>query len=58
MTKMIHDIRHLSYEERLKILNLHSLEKCRVRGDMIEVVRAKAGDEFICYFGCRRSSTV
>ena len=39
MTKMIHNIRHLSYEDRLKSLNLHSLERCRVRGDMIEVCK-------------------
>ena len=39
MTKMIHNIRHLSYEDRLKSLNLHSLERRRVRGDMIEVYK-------------------
>ena len=39
MTKMIHDIRNLSYEDRLKKLNLHSLERRRVRGDMIEVYK-------------------
>ena len=39
MTKMIHNIRNLPYEERLKRLNLHSLERRRVRGDMIEVFK-------------------
>ena len=39
MTKMIYNIRNLSYEERLKKLNLHSLERRRVRGDMIEVFK-------------------
>ena len=39
MTKMIHGMRNLSYEDRLKRLNLHSLERRRVRGDMIEVFK-------------------
>ena len=39
MTKMIHGIRNLPYEERLKSLNLHSLERRRVRGDLIEVFK-------------------
>ena len=39
MTKMIHSIRNLSYMDRLKKLNLHSLERRRVRGDMIEVYK-------------------
>ena len=39
MTKMIHNIRNLPYEDRLKKLNLHSLERRRVRGDMIEVYK-------------------
>ena len=39
MTKMICGIRNLSYEERLKRLNLHSLERRRVRGDLIEVYK-------------------
>ena len=39
MTKMIHNIRNLSYEDRLRKLNLHSLERRRIRGDMIEVFK-------------------
>ena len=39
MTKMIHNIRNLSYEDRLRKLNLHSLERRRTRGDMIEVFK-------------------
>ena len=36
MTKMIHNVRNLEYKERLKTLGLHSLERRRLRGDMIE----------------------
>ncbi len=43
MTKMIHSIRNLPYEERLKRLNLHSLERRRVRGDLIEVYKWMTG---------------
>ncbi len=39
MTKLIPQIRNLSYEERLTKLKLHSLERRRVRGDMIEVYK-------------------
>ena len=39
MTKMIPNLRNLCYEERLKSLGLHSLERRRVRGDMIEVYK-------------------
>ena len=38
MTKMIQGLRNLSYKDRLKRLNLHSLERRRVRGDLIEVL--------------------
>ena len=34
-TKMLYSIRDLTYEERLKYLNLYSLEDRRTRGDMI-----------------------
>ena len=43
MTKMIQGLRNLPYEERLKQLNLHSLERRRVRGDMIEVYKWMKG---------------
>ena len=39
MTKMIHGIRNLNYKDRLKRLQLHSLERRRVRGDLIEVFK-------------------
>ena len=34
-TKLITEIRHLNYEERLKLLNLPTLKYRRLRGDMI-----------------------
>ena len=37
ITKMIPRLRNKSYEERLKELNLLSLSKCRLRGNLIEV---------------------
>ncbi len=40
---MIQGIRNLSYEDRLKHLNLHSLERRRVRGDLIEVYKWMRG---------------
>ena len=39
MTKMIQGLRNLPYKDRLKRLNLHSLERRRARGDMIEVFK-------------------
>ena len=36
---MIQGIRNLTYRERLKSLNLHSLERRRIRGDLIEVYK-------------------
>eukprot|EP00794_Sanderia_malayensis_P009768 gene9768-10767_t len=38
-TKLIPSLNHLSYEERLRKLNLPSLEYRRLRGDMIEVYK-------------------
>ena len=39
MTKMVEGMRNIPYKERLKRLNLHSLERRRVRGDLIEVFK-------------------
>ena len=38
MTKIIQGLRNLPYKDRLKRLNLHSLER-RAREDMIEVFK-------------------
>ena len=39
MNKIIQGLRNLHYKDRLKRLNLHSLERRRARGDMIEVFK-------------------
>ena len=43
MTKMIQGLRNLPYSERLRALNLHSLERRRARGDLIEVFKWMKG---------------
>ena len=42
-TKLVPDIAHLSYEDRLVQLNMTTLEKRRERGDMIEVFKILNG---------------
>ncbi|CAG2220332.1 unnamed protein product [Mytilus edulis] len=48
-TKLIPDIRHLSYEDRLKVLKLPSLTHRRRRGDMIQAFKILKGIEDISY---------
>jgi hypothetical protein len=48
-TKLIPNMQHMSYEERLKILNLTTLETRRLRGDLIEVFKMVKGMENINY---------
>ena len=38
-TKLLQNISHLSYPERLAALNLPTLVYCRIRGDMIETFK-------------------
>ncbi len=40
---MIQGVRNLPYEDRLKHLNLHSLERRTLRGDLIEVYKWMKG---------------
>ena len=39
MTKIIQGMRNIPYKDRLNRLNLHSLERRRARGDMVEVYK-------------------
>src|SRR5882757_7759717 len=52
-TKLIEGFRHMSYTERLSQTGLISMEKRRVRGDLIEVFKmlsSKDGVDFINFF--------
>ena len=42
-TRMVEGMQGLSYEDRLKELNLFSLERRRIRGDLIETFKIKKG---------------
>ena len=46
-TKIVPALRNLTYEERLRRLNLTTLEERRVRGDMIETYKLLTGKEDI-----------
>ena len=48
-TKLIPSVRHKSYEERLKELNLFSLEMRRLRGQLIEVFKILRGIDNVDY---------
>ena len=44
-TRLIPDVSHLSYHDRLQILGLTTLELRRVRGDMIQVFKYLSGSD-------------
>jgi len=46
-TKLVKGMKHKSYEDRLKMLGITSLEKRRVRGDMIQVFRIVKGFDLL-----------
>ena len=48
-TKLIPSIRHLGYQKRLEHLNLYSLEKRRLRGQLIETFKILNGIDKIDY---------
>ena len=44
-TKMAHGLRHLSYEQKLRHLELTTLKERRIRGDLIETFKIMTGKE-------------
>ena len=60
VTKMIPRLKNKTYEERLEELNLFSLTKCRIRGDLIKVFKIFKGYTNLNvnkYFNIDNSST-
>ena len=47
-TKLVPTIAHLTYEDRLKKLNMTTLEERRTRGDMIETYKILTGVDQVC----------
>ena len=45
MSQTIQDLRIIPYQARLKALNLHSQERRRLRGDLIEVFKRYRGND-------------
>lgn len=44
-TKMVKGLKKMTYEERLKTLGIHTLQKRRLRGDLIETFKILTGKE-------------
>jgi len=45
VTKTVKEVRKLKYEDRLRKLGIYSLERRRLRGDLIEVYKVLSGKE-------------
>ena len=50
-TKLIPELKHLEYEDRLKVLKLTTLEVRRLRGDLIKVFKIMKGFEYVELIG-------
>jgi len=46
-TKLVHGFDKIPYEQRLKALGLYSLQRIRIRGDLIETYKILTGKEKI-----------